>query len=65
MKTYAFMKNNFMEVFIMFEFIVLFGIICIFTICISIAWGIYEEIEKYQRAMRIKKIHKKNSNKAR
>ena len=26
---------------------------------------IYEEIEKYQRAMRIKKIHKRNSNKAR
>lgn len=49
----------------MFEFIVLFGIICIFSICISLAWGIYEEIEKYQRAMRIKKIHKRNSNKAR
>lgn len=59
------MKNNFMEVFIMFEFILMFGMICIITICISLVWGIYEEIEKYQRAMRIKKIHKRNSNKAR
>lgn len=49
----------------MFEFILMFGMICIITICISLVWGIYEEIEKYQRAMRIKKIHKKNSNKAR
>lgn len=52
----------------MFEFIVLFGMICIFAVCISLAWGIYEEMEKYQREMRIKKIHKmhkRNSNKAR
>lgn len=44
----------------MFEFILMFGMICIITICISLVWGIYEEIEKYQRTKRIKK-HIKNS----
>lgn len=38
----------------MFECLIILSIILISIIFMSLVWGIYEEIEKYQRAKRIK-----------
>ena len=38
----------------MFECLIILGIILISIIFMSLVWGIYEEIEKYQRIKKLK-----------